>query len=265
MRYLISPLCFFSFFIFTSFMTINALATEDKGFFDDRERGWWWYEKLIAAPEKEAQKKSPNEIQKDEVVTPKQMLEAQGKKWEDAMAQAVMVPTEKNIKKYLYLTKRINEQAQKFSVAFKESIWVNPELDYTLEKPTITEAIVAQNEKDFTKQEEDLRKIAKDYGLIFFFKGSCPHCHSFSPIIKKFGDEFNFSIVAVTLDGAILPEFASPKKNYLLGEKLNLSVVPALYLVNPLTNMIAPISFGYTDWSTLSQKIVVASQKMGSK
>ncbi|MBF0315150.1 MAG: conjugal transfer protein TraF [Oligoflexia bacterium] len=246
-------------------VVILLLATnskaEDKSFFDDRERGWWWYEKIATAPKFEQKNGDKQAIPENLNLTPKQQLEAQGKAWEDAFAKSVVSPTEQNIKEYLYLTKKINEQAQKFSFAFKESIWVNPEFDYSLEKPVATQAIVTQNERDFTNVEKELKKIAKDYGLIFFFKGSCPHCHSFSPLLKKFAEHYEFTILPVTLDGESLAEFSKPKKNIFLGEKLNVSVVPALYLVHPDSNTISPISFGYTDWSNLMQKIITAVKR----
>lgn len=252
-------------YIFPLLCLNSPLLAIDKEYFKDRERGYWWYEKFPA--HKDANLLPPNKRainSNSTALTPKQILEQQGKELENALAQAVLVPTEENLKSYIQLAQKLNEQAQRFSTAFKESIWINPELDYTLKKPVYTPAILAQNENDTLKQENELIKLAKEQALLFFFKGSCSHCHQFAPILKSLAERYKFSVIAVTLDGEALKEFPHPKRNFLIGHKLNLTVVPALYLVNPDSNRVVPVGFGYADWSTLIQKILVAAKKRRS-
>jgi conjugal transfer pilus assembly protein TraF len=234
-------------------------SIQDKTYFEDRERGWFWYE--------------TNPVNIDEPLvtnaalvpsatnSPKTQLKKQGDDWENAMAAAVINPSSHNVQEYLLLTKKINEQAQKFATAFKESIWVNPEYDYSLENPVSTQAMIAQNENNFKKSESDLKNIAREFGILFFFRGDCPFCHRFSPLLKKFSEKYGFTIIPVTTDGGTLAEYPHPQKNMYLGSKLNVSAVPALYLVNPSTNVVVPASFGYSDWSALSQKILSAAKK----
>lgn len=231
-----------------------------KEFFQDRARGWFWYEEKSVPVEEiktDNQRKEQNSS-----LSPYEMLKEQGKNWENSLAKAVIDPSAKNIQNYLTATKRINEQAQRFSSSFKEALWINPEYDYSLENPVNADAIVAQNENDLKTQNILLRKMAKSYGLVFFFSGSCPHCHRFSPILKKFANFYNFSVVPVTINGEGLPEFPRPHKNFRLGSKLNVSTVPAIFLVEPHSNKVAAVSYGYTDWTTLSQKMISASRRI---
>lgn len=250
--------------VIVGLMAINNLLSvcsgEEKDYFKDRERGWWWYEKILSN-EVVISKEKNKKVEATPNIASKKILEDQGRNWEDALSKAILAPTEENIKNYLMLTKKINLQAQKFATAFKESIWINPEYDYTIERPTTTQAIIAKNESDFIKSEKELFEIAKTNGLIFFFRGDCPHCHRFSPILKNFSDKYKFSTIAVTLDGGNLPEFTDPQKNFYLGDKLKASIVPALYMLNPDSNIVTPISFGYADWTTLSQKVLSAAKK----
>ena len=104
--------------------------------------------------------------------------------------------------------------------------------------------------------------MADENGLIFFFRSDCPHCHRYAPILKRFAADYGFTIIPVSLDGGALPEFPYPKQNYDLGRKLKVEVVPALFMVNPESNTVVPVGYGYNDYSKLTQKVLFAGQQM---
>lgn len=256
-------LLFIIFILISSQKLCWANQQNSKMFFVDRERGWFWYETRPIIEERENEKEE--QLKKQPSLIPKEILQEQGKNWENSLAKAIIDPNQENIHEYLRATKIINEQAQKFSTSFKEAIWVNPEYDYSLERPIATQAIVAQNEDNFKEQEILLRKMAKSHGLIFFFSGSCPHCQRFAPLFRKFTDFYKFSVIPVSINGEGLAEFPQSQKNLHLGNKLNVSTVPAIFMVDPLSNKVAAVSYGYVDWTTLSQKILSAYKRIQVK
>ena len=46
--------------------------------------------------------------------------------------------------------------------------------------------------------------------LIFVFRGDCPHCHRFAPILKRFEQEFGFTVLAISMDGRAIPSTETP-------------------------------------------------------
>lgn len=243
--------------------SLNAETKQDnKAFLHDRERGWYWYEDPELVEEEPEEEKVEEPKVSTVVMTPREILKKQGEDWEDAMAQAVLEPTRENVTRYLALTDQIQGQAQNFAKSFKQTIWVTPEYDYTLQRPVSTQAIVARNQQQNRMDDQKLFQIAENNGIIFFFRSDCPHCHRFAPILKRFSEQYKFTVIPVSLDGGSLPEYPYPKKNYDLGRKLNVSVVPAVFLVEPETNTVSTVGYGYSDWSTLAMKILNAANQM---
>lgn len=243
--------------------TVFAGQGAGGSYYNDRERGWFWYEEpeLIIEPEEKEQEQASVPVQ-SAPMSPREILKKQGEDWEDAMATAILDPSQENYENYLRMTAIIQQQSQDFAEGFKKSLWVTPEYDYTLQSPRNTQAIVAKNQADLVVKAGDLHRLADDNGLIFFFRSDCPYCHRFAPILKKFAGQYGFAIVPVSLDGGGLPEFPYPKPNYDLGKKLNVDVVPALFLVNPDSNKVTTVGYGYSDWSELREKIIFSGEQM---
>lgn len=235
-----------------------------KTYFSDRERGWFWYEDPIQEVEEEVKKPEPvaGGAPAAPTLSPRELLKKQGEQWEDALATAILEPTKENYQRYLALTAQIQQQSQDFATGFKQTIWVTPEYDYTLQKPRTTQAIVAQNEQELTLKESELYRLSQENGLIFFFRSDCPFCHRFAPVLKRFSEQYGFTIIPVSLDGGSLPEYPYPKQNYDMGNKLNVSVVPALFMVNPDSNSVSTVGYGYADWSQLITKVLFAAQQL---
>lgn len=234
----------------------------NSAFFKEHERGWFWYEdpkdKIV---EKKKESKETVTIQKNEL-SPREFLKKQGENWENSLAKAVLSPSKQNVLNYIGQTAKINDQAQKFSQAFKEAIWVNPQYDYSLEGPHNTQAILAQNEQQNTLNEKDIKNIADHNGLVFLFDPNCPVCHRFAPLLKQFEEHYQFEVIAVSSNGKGIPDYPTPQENMDFGKRVNNKIYPSLFLVNPDSGKITPISYGYADWSSLIKKTIAAHRRI---
>lgn len=238
---------------------VQPVVTAPQNYFDDRERGWFWYEDPLPEPEKKKAKKAQSPVASSAPkLSPREILKKQGEDWEDAMANAILYPSQENYRRYMAMTSQIMQQSQNFATGFKRALWVTPEYDYTLKNPTTPQAIAARNEERFIANADNLYSAAKKYGLLFFLRSDCPYCHRFAPVLKKFADFYGFEVIPVSVDGGGLPEYPNPRKNHALGRKLNISVVPALFLLNPDTNAVATVSYGFVGWTELVEKMLVA-------
>ena len=141
-------------------------------------------------------------------------------------------------------------------------IWHAPEFDHTLTAPVRAEAIAANNQRALVQETADLATLADRYGLVFFLRSDCPSCQRFAPILKTFAGTHGFSVLPVSLDGQGVPEFPTPKPNAWLAQKLEVDVVPTVFLVDPVRNHVLPVSYGFTDASTLAKKILWAAHSL---
>lgn len=244
---------------------VDQRQSKPKTYFNDRERGWFWYEDPVEEVEEKQKRPEPmagSGAPSTPVLTPREILKKQGEAWEDSLAEAILNPTKENYQRYLAMTNQIQQQSQDFATGFKQAIWVTPEYDYTLQKPRTTQAIVAQNQEQLRLKEDELYRLSQENGLIFFFRSDCPYCHRFAPVLKKFSEQYGFTVIPVSLDGQGLPEYPYPKPNYDIGRKLNVSVVPAVFMVNPDSNSVSAVGYGYADWTKLTTKVLFAAQQL---
>lgn len=245
------------------FLTLLPGLVYADPYYGKRESGWFWYNdpELLEDVDVEPDIQMPAPIS-SEPVAPREILKKQGEEWEDALATAILAPSSDNIQSYLALTTQIQQQSEDFSGAFKRTIWTTPEFDYSLTRPIAPEAIMAGNQAREQDNSYQLMSIAKKKGLIFYFRSDCPYCHRFSPILKSFAESYGFTVIPVSLDGGGMPDYPYPKSNGALGHSLNVDQVPALFIVDPDRNLVAPVGYGYRDWGQLTAQLLHADQMM---
>ena len=233
-------------------------------YYEAAGRGRHWYQPIPPPPE-EATPDAPPAVPPLPVpapLTPHEILQKQGEAWHEALARAVLHPSPEHYREYLRLTTAIQDQAQRFATGFKHMIWQTPEFDYTLTAPVRAEAIAANNQRALVQETADLATLADRYGLVFFLRSDCPACQRFAPLLKTFAGTYGFSVLPVSLDGKGVPEFPAPKPNAFLAQTLKVDVVPTVFLVDPVRNRLLPVSYGFTDASTLAKKILWAAQRL---
>src|SRR3546814_2532519 len=82
-----------------------------------------------------------------------------------------------------------------FSDVWQRSMWQNPELDYTLQRPVSTLAKRAWIDNRKAEQEQALRNLSKRYGIFYFYAQSCGACEIFAPILKSLSMNSGFNVV----------------------------------------------------------------------
>ena len=252
--------------------SFSVLADEEVAkkpdFYKDSKRGYWWYEvppveeddveEEIAKPKPQVAAPPPAET----TLTPIEQLKSLGKQWENDMATAILNPNEKTMSKWMDVHTRVLQQADTFSDQFQKNTWKNPKYDYRLSKPVDRVALVENNAATAKKADSTLAQLSTEKGLIFFYRSDCPYCKKFSPVLKKFTSQFGFTVIPVSLDGPGIPDYPYPKRPDAILAKIDVPVVPALFMVDPKDNTVAPVSYGFADWTTLTKKMVYAGTQM---
>lgn len=171
--------------------------------------------------------------------------------------RANMEPTPENMKAYISAQAYAFEKFSVFADAWRRMVWTTPELDYALRRPVNNTAIRAHDEIRDNSAVKHLAKLAKEHGLMFFFRSDCPYCHKMAPTLKQFGQRYGIEILPVSLDGKGLPDFPNPKVNHGQAKALGVERVPALFIASRKTKEIAPIGFGVMSQAEIIDRIFV--------
>jgi conjugal transfer pilus assembly protein TraF len=233
-------------FIFV-LITQSAIASDDR-FFEDSDRGWFWYEK-----------EKPEDEEKQKVAIDTQDASAQMKalkaELEKTLDKAILYPTEQNIISYILLQEKIADRSERFADNWQKALYTHPELDRKVKHPTTQAALPIYYQEKSKATKAKIASIAKEYGLLYFYKGGCPYCTAFAPVIRDFAARYNLTVLGITLDGIVLREFPTSRQDNGIATSLNIKVVPALIAVHPKTGKQIPIAYGMISQSEMEARI----------
>lgn len=239
-------------------ISIKPLLAEDS-FYKRRAEGWHWYEERKVKKDDEEEKKE--ELKNKEVpplkpLSATQLLKRYRQELEQKLHLAMMFPTLENVKSYQEFQKDLMERSQLFSERWMQSIYLNPHLDFTSKYPITQVGRHTYIDEENKLKRIKLKALSKSYGFFFFFKGECPYCHTFAPIVKRFAARYGWAVKAISLDGGKLKEYPKPLLDNGIAERLALTQVPALIAVNPKTQEMLPISYGITSEDEMETRIL---------
>jgi conjugal transfer pilus assembly protein TraF len=194
-------------------------------------------------------------------------LAAISKQLDELKARAILEPSEENVTAYIRFQREQLDRASMFSDVWQRSMWQNPDLDYTLQRPVTTLAKRAWIDNRKAEQEMALRNLSKRYGIFYFYAQSCGACDIFAPILKSLADGSGFNVVAVSMDGG--PNRVFPNYVVDVGQhaKMGLSskATPALVLYDTQRRRPIPIGTGILSADEITERIfTLTSTKAGS-
>ena len=106
----------------------------------------------------------------------------------------------------------------------------------------------------------------QNHRLVFFFSSTCPHCHNFAPVLKKWVDDNQYAVDAFSFDGKPLPEFSNvltPDNQLLQAAFQNETIrYPALFVVNTQTANLYPVAKGELNFQELHERMQILVPKI---
>ena len=250
--------------IFLVFIASIAEAS----FFDQHAEGWHWYQNLPVLEEKEegphhdslpplsSSQKLKNNAKSD----PNELMKAYRGEIERRLNLALINPTPFNVQQYQAIQKDLMNRSERFSKTWQRILLENPSLDYSMQFPTSQVARHVYLDEQRKEREEKIKALSQNYGLFFFYRGNCPYCHAFAPIVKRFAEIYHWDVLAISLDGSAMAEFPDAKMDQGQAAQLGVEVVPSLFAVNPQTGHILPISHGMTTQDEIEKHILVLTE-----
>lgn len=212
-----------------------AMAAEKKTWFSGKEDGWFFYKEKPAPPKLMPEEPRTHEpsIPSSEASKPAhQRIKEHG---ERLLGHAMVNPTEENVRAYMIYQKAMLDGADRFSKVWERVLAKNPDLYLKNFSSEGTSDDISKN----------IKILAKEAGIFFFFRSDCPHCHKQVFSIKQLQERYGFRVLAVSLDGGVIPELQSiTKVDNGISQRVGIKAVPAIYLAFPEENRFEPISQG---------------------
>jgi len=226
-------------------------------YWQQHREGWFWYRdppppKARPSPKEPATPPKPRELAD---------FEAMQQRLETLKRVAVMNPSDDNLMAYMRFQRMVMDRSQVFADRWQRLVWREPSLDYAAEgRPTNTLAIAAFDERQRERDAATVRQLAATHGLVFVFRGDCPFCHRFAPVLKRFAQSHGLTVLAVSLDGGTLPEYPDARPDNGMATRLNARAVPALYLTQPNRREFRPVGFGLMSDTDLLERIAALAR-----
>ncbi len=232
-----------------------ARVNSDAPFYHKKAEGWFWYEELKKELENRDTKDETDFLAGQKPLTPTEQIVEQRKTIEQKLHQAILSPSIENIKAYLTLQRALMNQSQRFAENWQKTLLYYPHLDETRIHPVNQKARHLYLASEDARKTEKLKQLSKDYGLFFFFKGSCIYCQTFSETLKHFSEKYAFSLLPISLDGQPLDAFPEFKSDNGLAEQFNIAIVPSLIALHAKTKEVIPLSFKMISFSELEEAV----------
>lgn len=256
-------------------MPSSQASPPPAGFFDRAKEGWFWYEDPPAPvlppspkPEQPAPPTSPpirlgpmtwEDLKR---LDPGALdLDTLPARWLKALTQAKLEyalddPTPDRVKAYIVVQRAAFRRSERFSAAWQLVMYQHPDLDYATVHPTSEFGRRIEAEAAEAQEEQDLRALGERAGLFFFFTSTCRFCQEQAKVLRLFADTYGFSVLPITLDGRGLPEFPDANPDNGMAKRLEVRLVPMLYLAIPDERVLTPVGAGVLTLSELKDRIL---------
>lgn len=139
-----------------------------------------------------------------------------------------------------------------------------PEYDFSVTHPTSDLGAKIYDSARLLRQKEDVAKLSKTHGLLFFYRGKEALDTKQIPILQDFCQKFKFHLIPVSVDGEKSDSLSDSRMDNGQASRLGVHYFPAIVLVNPKSTSYIPVAFGLTTQDTLIQRLnFVAHQFRG--
>jgi conjugal transfer pilus assembly protein TraF len=251
------------------FMAASALgapAPGGKGWWDgspweDPERGFNWYPPDAPPPKKKAEKKP--EPPKKSIRDMKTLAELQAE-LNRLREVAIMNPTQANVRAYLEAQAYVLDKSALFADVARRVVWATPQVDYNNRSPVATYAQLSKKDNRTAEQARTLADLARDYGIMFFFRSDCPYCHQQAMVLRILEQQYGMPVLGVSMDGGVLPQFPDARKDNGISMVVTggegVQTVPALFLVHRETRQAIPIGTGAMAMDEIVERIRVLTR-----
>ncbi|EAQ3218612.1 type-F conjugative transfer system pilin assembly protein TraF [Salmonella enterica] len=214
--------------------------------------GWHWYNEPV---EKEEEEKNEPTVSLTSLPPSLQMKVLQ-RVTADRLNNAILYPTVENFTAYMKMQNFWTTQAGRFSAVAAKSMLVHPELDYNLRYSHYNSTVPLQMKAELGLQEAALRELTAKYGLFYFYRGKNALDVQMAKVVSQVAQQYGVALVAVSMDGARAAELPDTRPDTGQAQRLGITHLPALFLVDPGAEDYRPMSYGFMTQDDLMKRFL---------
>lgn len=228
-------------------MTFSSANADEQSWQKRRAEGWAWYHNF----EKNKQREQVKEESKDPII----ILGIAKEKLERALAIAMLNPSDENVFAYMVMHKQWTDQSRRFSRSWQHNLLEHPEVASMM--PTTQYGVQIKKIVEAKSQQELLTNLSKRTTLLFFYEGNNPFSQAFGLAVQVFSEQFNWSVKPISVDGSFIKYFPNSIKDSTISKEMNVTIFPALFVVDNKTLKATPAAFGMMTVSQLEENIAM--------
>ena len=236
--------------------SVQTADSQDPFYCEERRLGYWFYCTRPRPPDRV----EPRPLDEQSATS---RLDALTAELRELKAKAILEPTAENVTAYIRFQRRQLDQASLFSDVWQRSIWQEPELDYTLQRPVSTLGKRAWQDNRKTERDSVMAHLSERYGLFYFFAQSCGACEVMSPIVQGVATTWHITVRAISTDGGPSRHFPryTVETNQRQRMGLDPGITPAVVLWDAAANRAIPIGYGVMSADELQDRIYLLTSK----
>jgi conjugal transfer pilus assembly protein TraF len=186
-------------------------------------------------------------------------MKEQQRRLEDLRHIAVVNPSFDNVRRYMEFEQFIYRQATTFSeVARRVGLALQPPSDDIAMRPGNSLGARVFDDQKRQVNAARLDSLKTTHALFYFFRADCPYCRAFTPTLVNFERDLGVQVLPISLDGKGLPEYPLFKTDNGIARTLNVTSVPALYLVEPAAGKVIALGSGVMAKQEILERISLA-------
>lgn len=220
-----------------------------------REEGWQWYNPQTEDDVPDMQPASPPQ-QNLAGLSPSEQKKVLQQATREALDTAILYPSAENFRRFMMLQNFWTDRATEFTQSSKLARLKYPELDYNLTRSHYNGSVQARLAEERKVQTAAISKVAREYGLFFFYRGNNAVDNLMAGVIRSFCEERGIPLMAVSVDGKISEQLPESRPDSGQAEHMNVTHFPATFLVDPRTRQWQPLAWGFMSHDALDNQIV---------
>ena len=218
--------------------------------------GWHWYNEPKKKPDTPAPRPAPPAVPDFSRLSPAEQSEVLKGYTKQALARAILYPSAENTATFLRWQKFWTDRASMFSQSFAVAQLDHPDLDYNLEHPHYNSTAPLQQARDQEEQTQAISRLAGQYGLFYFYRGSDPIDAQMAGVVADFARLRHVSLIPVSVDGTVSPQVPDSRQDSGQSARMGISHFPALFLVDPATKDYRPLAYGFMTQDDLAKRFL---------
>jgi conjugal transfer pilus assembly protein TraF len=220
------------------------------------DAGWQWYNEPVKETTQEKRLPLPPAPNPADIMNKLARLQEYTK---HSLYDAILYPSVPHFARYFQMQNYWTHQAGLFSMSAKKAMLIHPELDYNLQYSHYNGTVKNQLSADNVRQRQAIQTLSQQYGVFFFYRGKEPIDEQLAQVIKNFREGYQLSVIPISTDGVVSPLLPDTRHDEGQAARLGLKYFPAMMLVDPRTESVKPLSYGFITQDDLAKQFLNVS------